>query len=185
MRKRNGRLTHCPASVFLASVCLLIALAACAPVAPPAGEQPSGQAEISPELARNLRDRMAEAMQGDGAVRLLVNEEELNSYLAYVLQETWVREITVRLTKEGVYLSAEIYLLGPRSMQASLDVTADCGRPKVCVRHASLDGHPLPRFLLASIQEAMNDALVDANLPVRVQDALFSEGSVLVTGTKD
>lgn len=185
MRQRHGRVTLGPASVFLASVCLLTVLAACSPVALPAGEELSGQAEISPELARSLRDRVAEAMQGDGAFRLLVNEEELNSYLAHVLQETWVRELTVQLTKEGVYLSAGIYLLGPRSMQASLDVTADCGRPKVCVRHASLDGHPLPRLLLASIQEAMNDALADANLPVRVQDAMFSEGSVLVTGTKD
>lgn len=170
---------------MLASVCLLWALAACAPISPPAGEQPSRRIAISTESARRLPDRVAEAMDSDGSVRLLINEEELNSYLVSILQDTWVRAITVWLTEEGVYVSAEFRFLGPRSMQAALDITTDHGKPTVRVRRAALDGHPLPRFLLASIQEAMNDALADAHLPVRMDRTVFGEGFVLVSGTKN
>ena len=113
------------------------------------------------------------------------SEEELTSYVALNVQGSSVRSIAIWITRGGIHVSAELHLLGQHTVEAALDVTCHDGQLQTRMQHATLDRRPLPRFVLASIQEATNDALADAHLFIDVEQIILREGSVLILATRE
>lgn len=146
---------------------------------------PPREIHISPEAARQMTDRITETMRDSGPFRLLISEVELTSYAALNLRGTEIRKIAIWFTQGRICLSAQFDLWGPRTIKAMLIATCRDDSIQIDVQKATLDGRLLPRFILASIQDAANDALADAHLSVRVKQIVLGEGFALIAGTRE
>jgi len=129
--------------------------------------------------------RFERALRTRGAVRIVVTVDEATSYLALNLKDAPVHDLSVWFTPDGIHLSAKVRAWREARLQALLTVTCPDGTPQVQVRAASLDGHPLPRILLTSFEEATNDALADAHFPLKVEEVVLGEGLMVVMGSTE
>ena len=169
---------------ILVLVCLFGALSGCTqrqPIRPFA--QPTRPVSRSEEAAHRLASRLSQALRGQGPVRIVVTEDELTSYLNLNLQRAPVRELSVWFTPGGIYVRAKVRAWHEPTLQALLTLTLRNGAPQVQVHWAALNGQPLPRLLLASVQEAANDALAHAHSPLRVEQVVLGEGLMVITGS--
>jgi len=136
----------------------------------------------SEAAAHRLVSRVGQALRSQGPLSIIVTEDEITSYLALNLRDTPVREIAIWFTPEGIHLWAKVRARHEPTLRALLTINSHHGVPQVEVQTADLNGHPLPRFLLASLEEAINAVLADAHSPLWVEQVTLSEGSMLVTG---
>lgn len=171
--------------VILTSLLLLSLLVSCRPAPLAIPKEPTREIVVSAEAAKRLNDMISDATRSKGPLRLLISEEELTSYVALNVQGSSVRSIAIWITRGGIHVSAELHLLGQHTVEAALDVTCHDGQLQTRMQHATLDRRPLPRFVLASIQEATNDALADAHLFIDVEQIILREGSVLILATRE
>jgi hypothetical protein len=130
-------------------------------------------------------ERVTTILDEPGPFQLAFTDEELTSYLATYAPSDTIREMVVWLTPAQVHLAGQLLALGQHRVQAVLTLTPHGGALRIGIRQGLLDGKPLPRFLLASLEKAVNDALADAASPVRIEQVLISEGSMLITGTRN
>jgi len=164
--------------------CLVGTLIGCAPDIPsPTLAQPPRHIPTSEEAARRLVERLDQALRTQGPVRVVITEAEATSYLALNLQDVPIRNLSVWFTLGEIHLWAKARAWHEPTLQMLLTVTSAGGRPQVDVRRATLNGRPLPRFLLASLQEATNDALADAHSPLQVKQVALGEGFMIVVGS--
>jgi len=147
--------------------------------------QPTRSVSRSEEAARRLVRRFDQALRTRGPIRIVVTEDEATSYLDLNLKDAPVHDLSVWFTPDGIHLSAKVRAWREARLQALLTVTCPDGVPQVQVHGAFLDGHPLPRILLASLEEATNDALADAHYPLKVERVVLGEGFMVVTGSTD
>jgi hypothetical protein len=113
-------------------------------------------------------------------VRLSLTEEELTSYLALNAEGTPLSQVTAWFSQGQVHLSARLRCCGAPHLRAALAFVPDGGRLQVHVTQFSLFGRPLPGFLRASIEEALNDALADASSPLQVDQVQFGERTAVI-----
>ena len=174
-------------SVVLLSVLFwgTLALTGCSQRHYAANETLPRRVAVSEDAARRLSDRVSKALQGRGPLYVSVTEEELTSYLALNLQGLPLRCLAVWFTQGQMRFSAQLDAWGQPEIRGHLGLACSKGKIQVCLIQATLNGQPLPRFLLASVEEAANDALADAQVPLRVERISLNEGSVLVTVTVD
>ncbi len=127
---------------------------------------------------------------------MVIREEELTSYLVLNTQDAGYRAmgtLHIWITQDGLWVHTQIPLGLDRDPRARLKVddglltlirpTASEGALHVTIDAASWRGHSLPRWLLHSIEVAANDALVDANLPMDVEQIVLDEGSLRIVLT--
>jgi|YNPNPStandDraft_1061719.scaffolds.fasta_scaffold06306_3 hypothetical protein len=149
------------------------------PSAPPARE-------ITPsrEAAQRLSERFATALAQPGPVQLTLYEDELTSYLALNAGEGALRGITVWLTGEGAYLAGQL-TFGKKlyPLAALVTVTSERGQPRLRLLWFTLAGRSVPRWVQRSLEQALNDALTDAHLPLDLQEVRWSEGSLTLVGS--
>ena len=176
------RTIRLPAILVLA--CLFSALTGCTRRQPiRTFAQPTRPVSTSEEAAHRLTSRLAQTLRGQGPIRIVVTEDELTSYLDLNLQRAPVRELSVWFTPGGIHVRAKIRARHELTLQALLRLTLRDGAPQVKVDWAALNGHPLPRLLLASVQEAANDALADAHPALRMERVVLGEGFMIITGS--
>jgi hypothetical protein len=145
---------------------------------------------VSPAAAQRLADKVASALEQSGPVRLLVTEEELTSYLALSLSGSPFSDLQVRLVPGALVVSAQLQVpqlgaLGHHHLQGTL-TTAHRGEVlRINLQQGLLDGRPLPRFLLASLEEAVNDLWAEAGLSLHLQQITLGEGWLLCSATTE
>jgi len=144
---------------------------------------PPREAKVSEAAARHLGDRISAALGERGPLRLTVTEEELTSYLALNSQSLPLRDITVWLTQGHICFAAQLDVWGRPKVQGQLGLTCSQGKLQVQLQVVTVDGRSLPRLLLASMEQAANDALMDAQVPVRFEQVVMTEGSALIVGS--
>jgi len=147
--------------------------------------QPTRSVSSSEEAGRRLVRRLDQALRTRGPIRIVITEDEATSYLDLNLKDAPVHDLSVWFTPGRIHLSAKVRACGEARLQALLTVTSPDGAPQVQVHAASLDGHQLPRILVASLEEATNDALADAHYPLWVEQVVLGEGFMVVTGSAD
>ena len=184
LQRKYSRQAAGLAPISLVCLCLLSTLAGCKPERSPELLQPPREITVSPEAAQRLTDLFTRAMSTHGSVRILIGEEEVTSYLFPSLQATAISDIRVWFTQETMCLTAQLDMCGQHTIGAILSVACRDGVLQACVRQATLDGQHLPRFVLASVEEAINDALADAQLSLRVRQVVLGEGFMLIMGTR-
>jgi len=168
----------------VALVCLLGTLVGCTPGTPsPTLAWPPRHVPTSEKAARRLVERLDQALRIQGPVRVVITEAEATSYLVLNLQEAPIRDLAVCFTPGEIHLWAKVRAWREPTLQMLLTVTSARGRPQVDVRGATLNGRPLPRFLLASLQEATNDALSDAHSSLWVEQVMLGEGLMILVGS--
>ncbi len=137
---------------------------------------------ISAEAAQRLSDRCAAALAQSGPFQLTIAEEELASYLALNAGEGPLRGVALWLTHEGAYLSARLELGRGYPLAALVTLTSDRGQPRMRLLWLTVAGHSAPRWIQASLEQALNDALADARLPLHLEEAIWDEGSLTLIG---
>ena len=162
---------------------VLCALASCArPVSSPSLTPPSRPVSASVEAARRLETRFSDALSRDGPFQIAVSEEELTSYLTIETDIGPLHDLRIWFTQQQVLFMARIDALGQHVLRATLALGCKDGKLQIAFTSAELDGKPIPRFVLASLQKAINDALTDAHLPMRVEQITWEEGRLILEG---
>jgi hypothetical protein len=155
---------------------------------------PPREIVVSPEAANAFSERIQGAIHTqDATIEIEVREEELTSYLVLNAEDAGYKAMgTLRiwLTHDGIWVHIPVPLAPDRDSRAILKAddhllalirpTASEGALHVTIDAARWLGHALPRWLLTSIQMAANDALVDANLPMDVDQIVLDEGSLRI-----
>ena len=156
-------------------------LAACAARPSEDLSRPARAIYLSSGSAERLETQFqALATQRAPAV-LIISEEDFNSYLqARLTADDILQALRVWFTRDGLYVAAEFDLLGRQQFDAALQATADQGEPTVSVQQATLNGRPLSSLALKALNEAVQVALADAQLPLTVERVTFGEGRLLL-----
>lgn len=143
---------------------------------------PPQRVAISEDAARRLSERVSKALQTPGPLRLDLTEEELASFLALHSQGLPLEGLAIRLARGQIWFWAKIKLWNHPALHGQLGLTCDRGRIQVHLNQAWLNGHRLPRFLLASVEKAANDALSDIQLRLQVEHITLDDGAISITG---
>jgi hypothetical protein len=153
-------------------------LAGCRAAPRPVVTLPARAVLPEPGQAQALYDRWAAALEeAEGPVKLSATEAELTALAAAYLADTPVERLTLWCQHDGQLVAlALVNQFGSHWLAASLRLEAPDGRPRLVFDAANLDGRPIPRFVLRSLQAAVNDALTDAALPLRLERAILGEG---------
>jgi hypothetical protein len=160
------------------TVLLLLMLTAC-DAAMPQAWAPERPVPVREEAALALHQRWANALGSDeDPLELMATEEEITSLMALNLSTSSIEDPVVWLTPEGVHIRCILRLAGKHTLMAWLAIGATGGAPRVKVEHVSLDGHSCPRLIRLSIEQAANDALADAALPLSIEQVTLGEGSL-------
>lgn len=159
------------------------ALNTCPPLGPAAIEMPQREIDVSMPSAQALGERFERVLTASGPHAIAFTEEELTSYLALGLGDAWLRNPQVWLTSQGVYMRADLTLHQTWQLCLLIRPTTHEGRLRVSLIAGSLGGHAIPRWVLASAESALNDALTDTELPVYIEELVLGEGSAHVTLT--
>jgi len=139
--------------------------------------------EPSSEAYHALLAKVNRLSTSSGTFSLAVTECEITSYLAHATSPSAVKRITVWFESTGAHVATTLSLTGGSArVHATLSASAHDGTAAIELGQATWNGRPIPRFVMASIQEALNDALSDAQLGIAVSDIAFSEGSLTVAG---
>jgi hypothetical protein len=159
---------------------LALLLAGCRAASPP-DRAPERAVTVRQEAAQALYTRWHAALSSDrDPLELWATEEELTSLAALSLANSSVQGLVVWLTSQGARLRADLNLAGRHTLEAWLALGQADGVSQVVVEHVRLDGHPLPRLICLSIEQATNDALADASLPVTIEQLTLGEGSLYI-----
>lgn len=173
--------------------CLAIGLVACAPTRRStrgaAGAMPSPPARdvtASPERAHALAARVRALGSTRGDFTLVASEAEVTSYLAEATSGSPVERLTVWFVPDAVHTRATV-VLGRRPVEiiAVLRLAAHEGTIAARLEHGTWNGRRIPRFVMTSVQEALNDALEDVQLGVAVKTIALTKGHITLTGTID
>jgi len=122
-------------------------------------------------------------LKESGPWRLTLTEEELTSYLALNSQGLPFRDVIAWFTQGRIRFTAQLDAWGRPKVQGQISLTCNQGKLQVQLQVVTVNGQPLPRLLLASLEQAANDALTDAQVPVRIEQVVVTEGSALVVGS--
>lgn len=161
----------------------LCALASCArPISSPSLTSPTRPVIISVEAAQRLETRFSEVLSRDGPFQIAVSEEELTSYLAIETDTSPLHDPRVWFIQQRILFMARIDALGQQALRATLTLGCKDGKLQIAFESAELNGKPIPRFVLASLQKAINDALTDAHLPMRIEQVTWEEGRLILEG---
>ncbi len=164
---------------------MLSVLTSCGkPDSSPTLQPPPRHVPVSEQAASRLARRITEIMREPGPTQFVITEQELTSYVARNLPGELLHDPEIWFTEKTVYLAAQVGRSGRRKVHAVMTIGCHDGVLHIALQRAYLDTQPLPRFLLASIQESANAALADMHSPFRVEQLLQHEGFVLIKGRK-
>ncbi len=161
----------------------LCTLASCArPISSPPLAPPTRPVIVSLEAAQRLETRFSEALSRDGPFQIPVSEEELTSYLAIETDIGPLRDPRVWFVQQRILFTARIDALGQHALCATLTLGSKDGKLQIAFESAELNGKSVPRFVLASLKKAINDALTDAHLPMRIERIIWEEEQLILEG---
>ena len=143
---------------------------------------PDRQIALNEAAAARIYDRWAQAFASSQAsVNLMATEEELTSLASASLTGTPVESLSVWVDPRGLTVSATIRIRGLHTVTGLCQVETREGAPYCLLPIVAVNGRPIPRLLRLSIQQAINDALADANLPILVERVTLGEGYLQIT----
>lgn len=148
-------------------------------------ENPPRPIPISQEAATRLEERFTEAMRNHTRMDLTLSDEEATSYAVQALQGNGMRELSIWFTPLLAHVQASIDYRGNHTVKAILTLEAPQGILKMHVQRATLDGQKVPRWILASVEAAANDAIADAQSPLWVEEITCGNGTLHLIATRD
>jgi hypothetical protein len=183
-----------PRARVLLVIGLPVTLAACAPRAYSPGasrkairaaDRPPRPIAVSHEAADRLTQRMSEALSSDETLQLLTSEEEFTSYVAQALQDSSAHDALVWFTPGQIHFVVQVRWHRDYALQGIIVPACRDGKVQLQLDRATLDGFALPRLLTASIAQATNDALADAQSSLWIERVVPGEGNLLIIARRD
>ena len=160
-------------------------LAGCAHSPKPAAlSPPSRTVPISAEAADRASRHLAELQTVERSFVLTLTEEELSSYLTEHLEPAGVIRQQIWLGEGKVTFESELAALGGHRLLGALQATCLEGMPQIQLDTLTVDGHRLPRMLLASIEAMANDALADSKSGALIERISIAEGLLKIEGLR-
>ena len=143
--------------------------------------------EISPDLAASLEEKVKEASRiASGEVfQLHITEGELTSYAALRLTEMSLRDPCLRITQGRLHVTAIITQPMRIQVSAICSVRATPSGPEILFEEVTLNGVPMPRFLLNSLSSQANEMIDQVQLDVSITDIRMLAGELVITGTRN
>jgi NADPH-dependent ferric siderophore reductase len=170
----------------LAILCVTVLLAGCARHRATIPPQPPTRAVVGDEAAASALAGRIAALEGvRGPFVLSASEEEVTALAAQNLVGAPVRDLTIWLGAEGVDAQASIDAAGTHTVYAHVTVACEAGTVRIGLSRIALEGHALPRWILASAEKAANAALADLQTTLHVDRIDLSEGGVVVYGASE
>jgi len=167
--------------LFLASIVVGCTRPARADVPQP----PTRTVVFSMASAETLTARLSALESAREVFALSATEQELTSYALANLTGTPVQEVVIWLEPEGIHTQATVGAASDHEVYAFVTVACDKGVAQFGLRYAALDGHTVPRWILASAEKALNDALADMQTSFRIERIVLDTGTLLVDGSID
>jgi len=146
-------------------------------------QPPTRTVTASQAAAEAFAARLAALASAQGAFTLAATEQELTSYALANLAGTPVQDISIWLEPDGIHAQATVGNASDHKVYAFMTVTCHEGVVQVELSYVALDGHSVPRWILASAEKALNDALADMQTSFQIERIELSAGSVLVYGS--
>jgi hypothetical protein len=153
--------------------------------APSIPQLPTRPVVTAESLAQALAARIAALENVRGPFVLSVTEQELTSYALGYLAGTPIQDLVIWLEPEGLHVQATFDAAGGHSAHALVAAACQEGVVQLGLPYVALDGHAVPRWIRASAEKAVNDALVDIQAAFRIERIELSEGKALIYGTID
>jgi hypothetical protein len=171
---------------------LLVALTILACTAADSATLPGGPVEVSPEAARRVEAKLAEALTLNPSNQFILRftDEEVTSYLALKLEETAETPITdpqIRFTKGRIYvsgkLSSNVSLMQVKAMiVAAPRVTDD--QLVIDIESVYLGPITAPTTLLDSLSQTIDNAFEEAQVNLKITQVEVFESEIVIAGEK-
>lgn len=167
---------------------------ACGPCNLLSGEvpTPSQPVAISTEAAGQLESRLQQSLQGQPGQEFIVRmtDDELSSLLSVQLakyDESPVTNPQVWFTRGKVYGSGRLVNVLPVETEFYFEANARVQDGKVVVdmEKVSAGALPIPKSVLNTLSESINQTVEEAQLGVQVTALEILEGEIVVRGVKD
>ncbi len=173
------------------SLSLLIALTILACTAADSATLPGGQVEISSEAAQRVEAKLVEALtlNPNDQFILRFTDEEVTSYLALKLEETTEPPITdpqIRFTKGKIYVAGTLTNVGPMQMKAMIVAIPRVIDDQLVIDVEDVYLGPItaPDTLLDSLSQTIDEALVEAQLNLKITQVEVFESEIVIVGEK-
>jgi hypothetical protein len=131
-----------------------------------------------------LAVRLDTLFQSHGSFELVVSEAELTAY-ALESAGAAVSELSVWIEPEGVHVVATTGDGAGHRAYALVGLAEADQRARLALVHVELAGHRVPRWIVASLEKAANDALDDMQLTWRVERVALGSGTATINGSID
>lgn len=160
-------------------LCLVVlSLASCRPL--PDSEIPLPRRSVTPapDGASQVTRAWHAAIESESPAVITHTENELTALAAANLHGAPLDDVRLWIEPDEVLVTARCTSRACRHLRARVAISADSGRVRLDTLAATVDGRAVPRFVLASLRTALNDALVDTHLPVRIDQVTLRTGAV-------
>jgi len=153
----------------------------------PDGTLPNAAARrvhVSEQAALSLEESLRRVMHLSHGqpFQLRATEEEVTSYLSINFPEAFLRDPQIRILEDALHATARM----TRPIRTNVEIVCSLQvvdtRVRVDLRQATIGCFNLPRFLRASIDHHLNQALDTVPLNVSIAEVQLQDGVILILG---
>jgi hypothetical protein len=170
---------------------LLVALTILACTAADSATLPGGPVEVSPEAARRVEAKLAEALTLNPSNQFILRftDEEVTSYLALKLEETAETPITdpqIRFTKGRIYVAGKLSNVSLMQVRAMIVAAPRIMDDQLVIDIESVYLGPItaPTTLLDSLSQTIDNAFEEAQVNLKITQVEVFESEIVIVGEK-
>jgi len=149
---------------------------------------PMTPAPISRDLARRLKDRLADLDQERGSFEVEIGDQELTSYIVGLLQsgagEFPARDMQIRFNDGYVEMWATFTDIAPADIPTYVRLTVEAvdGDVGLHILQANAGPFPVPGAMRESISQSLSESLAEYDLALHIDRIEVQTGSMLIAG---
>ena len=173
------------------SLSLLVALTIIACTTAGSATLPGGPVEVSPEAARRVEAKLAEALTLNPSNQFILRftDEEVTSYLALKLEETAETPITdpqIRFTKGRIYVAGKLSNVSLMQVRAMIVAAPRVMDDQLVIDIESVYLGPItaPTTLLDSLSQTIDKAFEEAQVNHKITQVEVFESEIVIVGEK-
>jgi len=144
---------------------------------------PDKPVTVSEQAAINLMNDLSQIQPNAQDLRVSLTDEGLTSLTRLHLKSNYLREPTIWITRQGLVARARLGSRAEHDLRALFTIETENGNPHVALERMTLNGRPVPRLVLWSLEEMVNATLTDIDWPVRISQITAGDGVLVIQGT--
>ncbi len=155
---------------------MMLVLGGCATRQPATIPLPARTVTPSADSGAAMVGAWMAAMEGTLTTQIVVSEADLTALARANMVGAPLDDLTIWIEEGHAVLDAHCTTRACHQVRAIVQLTTRDGQPRLLIDQTTIDGRRVPPFILASLQSALNDALTDSALPLRIDAVRLYSG---------